>query len=275
MEDIRQAVIEGVDGRRIQLTDGRWRGEPWAEGGSSAPSAGLVDGFSLAADLDGDGGEETVVLIWSSSGGSGTFSHVAVMGRAADGAVVNRATAPLGDRVQLISGRIADGRIEFTVVQAGPGDAACCPGQKARRVFTLYGGRLAESAPEDLGRLSLADLEGEWALARFAPGEELPPEVEITLVSGGERISGKAACNRYNGNVSPGAGPGEITIAGPLASTRMMCPPPLMEAEQRYLSSLQQVRKFAFIAGELVLSWSSEDGTGVLRFRRLSPAGSE
>ncbi len=268
IEEIRQATIDGIDGKQITLSDGRWQGEPWVEGGSSAPSAGLVEGFSFTGDTDGDGSIETVVLLWSGSGGSGTFSHVAVMGREKDGGMVNRATVPLGERVQVITGQVAGQRIEFTVVQAGPGDAACCPGQKARRSFILEGEEMTEIPSEDLGRLSLADLQGEWILTRFSRDEELPPDIEITLQFENERIAGKAACNRYNGSVNEGAAPGEISAAGPMASTRMMCPPPLMEAEQRYLSALQNVQRFSFIAGTLVLTWNDGEEYGTLTFER-------
>ena len=127
--------------------------------------------FLLQGDLDGDGTDESVALLWTSTGGSGTFDYLAALDRAADGSVVNRATAALGDRVRLRGAGIEDGRIVLDLVQAGPDDAACCPGEKIRRTYQLEGESLAERGAEQQGRLSLADLAGEWQLTYFARGE--------------------------------------------------------------------------------------------------------
>lgn len=274
-EEIGNTTFPDIDGASVTFTNGRWQGKPYVEGGASAPSAGLVEDFAVSGDIDGDGQQETVVLLWSSSGGSGTFNYVAVMGRDRDGNVMNIGTLPLGDRVQVISAEIAEGQVRFLVNQAGPGDAACCPGQKARRTFELSGDKMAELPVEEQGRLSLADLEGEWVLVGFSGDEEVAPEIEITLQVAAGRIAGKAACNRYNGSLSEGGSPGEIHADGPMAATRMMCPPQIMDAEQRYLHALQNVAKYSFVAGKLVLSWSAEDEAGRLWFRRLSPVRSE
>jgi hypothetical protein len=114
---------------------------------------GLVTDLLLSGDVDGDGSQEAVVLLWTQSGGSGTFDYIAVMGRADDGSVINTATAELGDRVKVQSAEIAGGKIIFDVIQAGPGDAMCCPGQKMRRTFALKGGELLEVSTEDMGRI--------------------------------------------------------------------------------------------------------------------------
>ena len=99
------ARYQGIEGASVQLEDGRWEGEPYAPGGASRPAVGLVEHFVLNGDLDGDGEIEAVVLLWQSSGGSGTFDHVAVM-KKVDGDWLNVATAPLGDRVQVRGGAI-------------------------------------------------------------------------------------------------------------------------------------------------------------------------
>ena len=268
-------AYRGVFDEVFVLTDGQWQGEPYVEGGASAPRAGLAADFLLTGDLDGDAADEAVVLIWSSTGGSGTFDYLAVLDRDADGAAFNRATVALGDRVKIRSAAIQDSRVTLETVQAGAQDAACCPGQKMRRGFALEGETMTETSTEDLGRLSLADLAGEWRLIAFGAGEAVPPDVEITLQFGAGTIAGKAACNRYTGSVQPGDMPGDLSLSGPMALTRMMCPPPLMEWEQRFVRALEGLAKYSFQAGKLVLTWRDDVGGGSLLFAPVAEAAGE
>ena len=53
----------------------------------------------------------------------------------------------------------------------------------------------------------------------------------------GDRIGGVSGCNRYSGSVVAGEAPGALSVEQPLASTRMACPEPLMEAELRRLAA--------------------------------------
>lgn len=265
-QEAANTAYRGVFDEAFKLTDGLWEGQPYVEGGASAPRAGLAADFLLTGDLDGDVADEALVLVWSSSGGSGTFDYVAVLDRDANGAAFNRATAPLGDRVKIRSAAIQDGRVTFETVQAGAGDAACCPGQKMRRSFALEGDTMTETSTEDLGRLSMDDLVGEWRLVAFGAGEAVPPDVEITVQFSAGTIAGKAACNRYTGSVQAGAAPGDLSLSGPMALTRMMCPPALMDWEQRYVRALEGLAQYSFQAGKLVLTWRGDDGGGALLF---------
>jgi hypothetical protein len=131
----------------VTLRDGRWEGEPYVAGGASRPTAGLIDGLSVAGDLDGDGVGETVAFLWSATGGSGTRNYIAVFA-GTDASVSNRSTALIGDRVKLRAARISEGRIEVDVVEHGPADAMCCPSVEATRVWFYDGRRLGE-APRD------------------------------------------------------------------------------------------------------------------------------
>jgi len=271
-QEAADAAYTGVFDGPVRLRDGTWQGEPYAEGGASAPRAGLADGFLLSGDLDGDAAGESVVLLWSSMGGSGTFDYLAVLDRDASGAVLNRATVPLGDRVKIRSAALEDGRVTVETVQAGPEDAACCPGQKMRRTFTLEGNSMTETSTEDIGRLSLSDLDGEWKLVRFGADGVVPEDVEITLQFADGAIAGRAACNRYTGSVAAGDVPGDLSLSGPMAMTRMMCQPPLMEWEQRYAQALEGLARYSFVAGNLVLSWRDENGAGSLFFVRVAEA---
>ena len=57
-----------------------------------------------------------------------------------------------------------------------------------------------------------------------------------------DRIAGKAACNRYNGPLRVEAGSLRI---GPLVTTRMACPEPLMAAESRFLAELEAATRLS------------------------------
>lgn len=137
------ATYHGIEQDPVTLTDGIWEGEPYMEGAASRPRVGLADGFELRGDLNGDGRAETVVLLWQSSGGSGTFDYLAVM-EYRNGEPENIATAPIGDRVKIRNARISDGVIELDVTQQGPGDAACCPTHQLARSWSLEQGQLRE-----------------------------------------------------------------------------------------------------------------------------------
>ena len=131
---------------------------------------------------------------------------------------------------------------------------------------------MTETSTQDLGRLSLADVPGEWRQVAFSAAEAVPPEVEITVQFSGDTIAGKAACNRYTASVLAGEAPGDLTLSGPLAVTRMMCPPPLMEWEQRYVQALEGLAKYSFQAGKLLLSLRGEDDAGSMMFARVDEA---
>jgi len=257
--ELANATYTGIEEGPVTLVEGRWEGEPFEEDGASRPSAGLVGDFSLVGDLNGDGVNEAVVLIWQSGGGSGTFSYLAVMGRS-DDEVNNLATAEIGDRVKLRSGRIDDASIILDVLQQGEGDGACCPTQLATRTWSIIDGQLVEGDMEITGTLSLDTLVGtEWVLTHMNRNEPLNAEAEVTLVFGEGQISGKSACNQYSAGVEQGETPADLKI-GLAMGTRMACPGELMDVEQQYLDALTHVTGISFLAGKLVLTWE-KDGT--------------
>jgi len=262
LDEIANATISGIYDEPVQLQGGKYEGEPFEPQGASFPRVGLIEEFLLTSDMDGNGVEEAVVMLWESSGGSGTYSYLAALGREGS-EVVNIATAEIGDRVQLRDSRISGNRVELDVVQAGPEDAGCCPGEMVTLAWTLDGGSLnpAESGVEP-ERLSVAALAGpEWVLQDLDRNEPAPGEPEITLIFEEDRIAGKSGCNQYMGSVTEGELPGDFSI-GLLAGTMMACPPEVMELEDRYRQRLEEVFKIGFFIGDLALSFEKEDGSG-------------
>jgi heat shock protein HslJ len=78
------------------------------------------------------------------------------------------------------------------------------------------------------------------------------------------RVSGRAGCNQYSGYLQAA---GAALRASELRSTRMACPPPVMEQETRFLAALAAVRTARHEGDRLMLL----DETGHVRLV-LAPA---
>lgn len=255
----------GIYDEAVTLTDGRWKGAPFVEGGASHPAVGLVDDFVLSGDLDGDGNDEVVAILWENSGGSGTNIYIAAVGNR-EGYKANLGTALVGDRVQLRSGRIHNARVELDIVQQGPKDAACCPSQLARRSWKLGARGLQEGQAEITGTLSISELAGKkWVLTNLQMGKALRAGLGATLTFEGNQLSGNSSCNNYFASVQSGEMPGDITVSG-TGSTRMACPPALMSFENRYLKALGKVTKYGFLNGRLALTWQQDGAVNTMLF---------
>jgi len=272
MAGLRDATYSGIEDQPVTLSQGRWEGSPYVEGGAARPVVGLVDDFLLQGDLDADGRTELVVMLWQSAGGTGSNVYIAVM-KPENGAYVNISTALIGDRVKLRGGRIDAGRIVLDVLQAGADDAMCCPTELAERTWSLDDGQLGEHPVQVSGTLSVAALEGShWRMTHLGLVQPLPQHMEITLSFEGGRISGNGACNRYSAEVRDGERPGDIVI-GPAMVTRKACPEPVMETEMQYLDALSLVTAFSFQVGSLALNGQTADGTPFSMLFTASDAG--
>ncbi|MEA2115045.1 MAG: META domain-containing protein, partial [Thermodesulfobacteriota bacterium] len=215
----------------VMLKDGKWQGEPYDKGAASRPEILLLAGTYLAGDFDGNGSDDAAVLLTESGGGTGTFYYLAVVVKK-DGKQHNIATTMLGDRVQIIETRSENGVISVTMLQAGPDDAACCPADIVTRTFILKGNTLQEEKRTGKAdRLTPEVMAGvTWVLTGWKADEPAPRDPEITLEYKDGKFSGSSGCNRYFTDVTVGDVPGYITV-GMIGATRMMCPPPMNEAE--------------------------------------------
>lgn len=105
----------------------------------------------------------------------------------------------------------------------------------------------------------------EWILEDMA-GTGVIDTARSTLTLGADgKVTGQGACNRFGG---PYELDGAALSVGPLMSTRMACPPVVMDQERRFLALLEQ-------GGTLRL-----DGEGLMHFTapsdetlRFAPAG--
>ncbi len=264
--ELAEATYTGIYEEPVTLTNGKWEGKPFTENRASRPRVTIVNNFHKTGDLTGDGHEVAVLMLTESSGGSGTFQYLAVVGRTG-GKLANLGTAPVGDRVQTIRAWIENSTILMDVVQAGPDDAMCCPTQVTHRTWQLRSGKLEEISAKATGTLSLKIMEGtEWVLSGFNWNAPAPTEPEVTLTFKDGQAAGEGGCNRYFGGVEE-TSPGEISF-GPLGATRMMCPDKAMALESRYHKALEGVTGYSFVAEQLALSYLEDGAYKSLIFRR-------
>ena len=81
----------------------------------------------------------------------------------------------------------------------------------------------------------------EWTVRSLA-GKPLPEEVSVTVdFLDDDRVAGSSGCNRFMGGYQL---TGEGLSFGQIAGTRMACPEPQMQIEQRFLALLQDVNRF-------------------------------
>jgi heat shock protein HslJ len=269
LEQVKNLAYTGIGDEPVKLTDGAWEGEPFTEGSALRPAVRLVRDFIRTGDLDGERGDEAVVLLASNSGGTGEYIHLAVVGYR-EGVPSCLATTLLGDRVQVMSVRILQGetkRIWMEVVKPGPDDALCCPGDVVIYGWT-YGRTGLKPIPTTVAphRLSLDDLaDREWVLRFWSWNEPALAEPEVTLNYSDGRFTGNNGCNNYFAGVEEGDAPGDFTV-GPGGATKMFCPDPAGEIEMRFGRTLESAHKFGFLAGQLALSYEVDGEFGVMIF---------
>jgi heat shock protein HslJ len=113
----------------------------------------------------------------------------------------------------------------------------------------------------------MVDAVGDWQLTRgTVDGIDIPlvAESPVTMTVEGSRVSGRAACNQYGGEMV--VADGEVSF-GALMQTEMACEEPLMSIESAFLGAMSRVRAAALDGDALTLR-----GPGVeLAFERLEP----
>jgi len=266
LEQVKAATISGVFDQAITLAGGKYEGQPIEPGAASVPTAALWEPTFNTADVDGVVGSEAVAMLSSNSGGSGEFVYLAVFGMR-DGSFANLATVPVGDRVRLQNLWLERGKVVMDVIEAGPNDPACCPTQVTRKTFGMDGGAFKQLSSEVRGVLAVSMLSAnEWTLIEI-DGQPLSSDLDAPLIHfETDRLRGFAGCNRFTAPVKETA-PGDIDI-GAAAAEKKACPPPQMELEQKFLTRLDAVNRYGYLAGQLALTWQDGDRFGTLLFRK-------
>lgn len=83
-------------------------------------------------------------------------------------------------------------------------------------------------------------LQGDWTVVGIGD-MDVPQGVEVTIAIEGDGIAGQSGCNRYSGGL---ALTGESLALGPVAATKMACPPDRMQVESAFLQALSGIDRF-------------------------------
>lgn len=257
-KQLENATYDGLQlaGGAVTLQDGKWE--------QARTQASLVRHFRVTGDLDGDGAMEAAAILTESGGGSGVLGYIALVGFR-EGKLTNLATVPLGDRVQVRGVRILPKRVEADVIQAGPGDPVCCPGDMLTRAWSYEGAGLLELPRGPAERFALGALDRtNWVLRGWDLETAAPPEPEVTLSITGTGFTGFSGCNSYSASVKSGY-LGQLEV-GPPAATQKACGAEAMKVERQLLDRLPKVTAMSFVDGRLALSYSDGARTRGLIF---------
>ena len=108
----------------------------------------------------------------------------------------------------------------------------------------------------------------DWVLEEIN-GSPVIDRVQSTIrFQANERIVGWGGCNRYFANFRSGFKSFEV---GPIGSTRRVCPPVVMDQEERFFAALQKSRSIRMEGTHLVID--SEASAKPLKFSRLKKPG--
>jgi len=124
--------------RVVQLTDGAF--EQGTPGGEDYISV-QVTGLAASGDLDGDGSQETAVLVSENYGGTGVFVFLAVYSNTARTPAF-LTSAIVDDRPQLNALSIENGEVFLDATIHGPDEPMCCPTRRTLRHYRLINNQL-------------------------------------------------------------------------------------------------------------------------------------
>jgi hypothetical protein len=135
-----------IDGRVVALRDGKH--DELAAPASAAHRTTAVWGAPAAADLDGDGDQDAILIIATQQGGSGTFYYVAVA-ELDGGTYTGSAGVLLGDRIAPQSVGFADGVVTVNYAERRPDEPMSAPPSVAASKRFVYRNGVLQLLPAD------------------------------------------------------------------------------------------------------------------------------
>ena len=253
---------QSVTSDPVQLMNGRWDGP--SDTGFSHPYVSIMPDFTVYGDIDGDGGNEGVVIVLESGGGSGIYGVLALFARA-DKEALHLGSIPLGDRTQIRSVRIQPGQLIAEYVRQAENEPRCCPTEVAQSVWTYANGKFSSKSDKILGRLSPEFLKDkQWTLQ-----PPTQPAVTLTYVDG--RFVGSTGCNQYSAAVKNGEYGGAILVQA-ANTTPGTCDPKTSDSDFDFLKRLQHATRMGFRPDLLWMSYDlgGDKDSGTLEFKETS-----
>jgi len=250
------------------LTDGKYS-EEIVPGAASKIEVALGDrmGFGFGPD----GKPFAAVVLFTNSGGSGTFIDLGVVVEES-GTLVNTAVTSLGDRVQVQSLGVEGEKIVVEMVTHGPDDPMCCPTQLVRNVYALGDGTLVEESSVVIGQAAsdgsasaqpeLLNTVWQWQeyqdqadVNNITVGE--PEKYTLQLLADGT-YQLQADCNKGQGSYTL---EGSSLTLQPGPMTMAACGPESQDAD--FLTKLFDVVTYVIEDGKLFLNLKMDAGNMV------------
>lgn len=107
---------------------------------------------------------------------------------------------------------------------------------------------------------------GRWLAEDIRGGGVIDNLQSVLEISGNGAVSGSGGCNRLHGQATIS---GASLTFGAIASTRMACPPAVMDQESKFLSALEAVRSFRIDSQQRKLFFLDAAGRPVMRLSSL------
>jgi putative lipoprotein len=116
------------------------------------------------------------------------------------------------------------------------------------------------------GALEASGPAGKW-LAESIRGHGVIDDLQSTLeIAADGKVTGSGGCNRISGRAEV---QGERITFGPMISTKMACPPAIMDQESKFLAALGDVQRFKVDAGKGKLILFNGTGRPILVLTRM------
>ncbi len=149
-----------------------------------------------------NGRETGAAVIFTSTGGTGTFYDLALLSREAEG-WVNTDTVLLGDRVKVHSVVIKNDHIVVAMTAHGPNDPKCCPTIEVKKYFAIEENHLVSVAEgETDGEFRITGTVWQWVQTLYNDDRRsVPPKpanFTVQFLENG-RVNVKADCNLKGG----------------------------------------------------------------------------
>ena len=227
-----------------------------------------VFGEPVYGDLDADGDDDAVLMMYEQTGGSGTFYYVAVALNE-DGIYHGTDTMFIGDRIAPQTLRIQDGRPLVTYADRAANEPFSTQPHIGKSIVVYVNakthtiGELAQNfeGEADPSRMTLEMTQWKWIKTVHAPRTITPRVADKFSLrfTADSRVQIKTDCNTMGATF---ARQGAQLIIEDMVSTKMTCE---NSQEMLFADMLKQVTSYSFTSkGELLLKL--RDG-GVITFR--------